>query len=298
MISGFEFVGIATKGYKPVGYYVYIAVCEDEVIYVGKGNSIRWTHCINGKSDNVELNRLFFESKYVSVFILADQLLSSVALDLELAYIRKLKPKFNRVGVECMPTCPLCAANLLKEVDEGTVDEVTKSVNEFIKSLGKEQPYFRFPELLSFIESNLYIVSHNELSRILKEVGYVSTRLRGTTTGIFWHPTYFNIKAIKDKPNEYDQMIDDFFSIKSEDYRFSMKELVLFCKSCNIKYPNEKILNNKLLELGFSSGRVDIGKIEGVTKREYIWAKSTAKRRPDFSTEERQRFVTVFKQTA
>lgn len=92
-----EFLGDIELAHKHEGFYVYIAVFEDVVYYVGKGSKSRYTHCNSGKSGNADLNRLHFAGVKFDVYVFEDRLEEEAAFAIEAELIKQLKPRFNSV---------------------------------------------------------------------------------------------------------------------------------------------------------------------------------------------------------
>jgi hypothetical protein len=82
----------------PNGNYVYAAVNEGEVVYIGKGKGKRWQHCTSGISSNYHLNRLHFDGANVEVRIVHDNLSSDCCEALEAYLIAYHRPAGNSVG--------------------------------------------------------------------------------------------------------------------------------------------------------------------------------------------------------
>ena len=80
---------------------VYIAYGNDnEVLYVGQGNTGRHKHCLSGTSHNKDLNRYYFnngEDGSIRVDILHTNLTQDEAIEIEMGVINKLKPLFNGI---------------------------------------------------------------------------------------------------------------------------------------------------------------------------------------------------------
>ena len=79
---------------------VYVAYGENnEVLYVGQGNTGRHKHCLSGTSHCRELNRYYFSTGENSIFVdvVFQGLTKDEAMLQELLLIDKLNPKFNTV---------------------------------------------------------------------------------------------------------------------------------------------------------------------------------------------------------
>ena len=91
---------------------VYVAYGENnEVLYVGQGNTGRHKHCLSGTSHNRDLNRYYFqngEDGSIRVDILHANLTQDEAIEIEMEVINKLKPLFNGI-------IPNGSAKMLKE---------------------------------------------------------------------------------------------------------------------------------------------------------------------------------------
>lgn len=82
----------------PSKNYVYLAWHAGTIVYVGKGNSFRYTHVTSGKSSNYGLNKLHFSGADVSVEIHTDGLTPYEATELEDKLIKELMPCCNIIG--------------------------------------------------------------------------------------------------------------------------------------------------------------------------------------------------------
>ena len=79
-------------------YYVYTVTLDDIIIYVGKGKGNRKEH-VNGKSSNIELNRVYFEYELLGhskpLVSLEVRITESEALEREHTLIYTHKPRCN-----------------------------------------------------------------------------------------------------------------------------------------------------------------------------------------------------------
>lgn len=90
------------------GYYIYSAKHNDETVYIGKGKSSRFMHCVTGTSHVYELNSLHFLGEKVEVSILRDGLTETDAIRLERELIEEVRPAFNKVYLtHCIPATSL-----------------------------------------------------------------------------------------------------------------------------------------------------------------------------------------------
>ena len=82
-------------------YYVYKVTLDDVIIYVGKGKGKRSEHAINGRSSNIELNRVFFRHELLGeskpIMSLERGLSESEALKREHTLIYIHKPRCNNL---------------------------------------------------------------------------------------------------------------------------------------------------------------------------------------------------------
>lgn len=76
-------------------HYIYFAVLNGEVIYVGQGYHRRYLHANSGMSHNLELNRLYFSGEKVTVEIHKDSLTKEEAAVLEKTLIKEMNPRCN-----------------------------------------------------------------------------------------------------------------------------------------------------------------------------------------------------------
>lgn len=85
-------------------YYVYVAYgVEEEILYVGKGKGMRYSHCLHGGSSNPNINRYYFqngEEGSISVSKVKYFETDEEALEYEKHLIKTLKPPFNVDYVE------------------------------------------------------------------------------------------------------------------------------------------------------------------------------------------------------
>ena len=125
---------------------VYIAYGENnEVLYVGQGNTGRHKHCLSGTSHNRDLNRYYFnngEDSSMTVEVVHSCLSDAEAKAKEYEYIKTLKPLFNVVGVS---ECSCLSADdvvkyenliqyyLNKEIPDWTVEHHLKVTKKLIK---------------------------------------------------------------------------------------------------------------------------------------------------------------------
>lgn len=77
------------------GHYVYYAMHDGRIVYIGIGKGARYSHCTSGKSSCYYLNKLHFEKQQVSVGILIDKLSRDVVAALERYCILKILPEGN-----------------------------------------------------------------------------------------------------------------------------------------------------------------------------------------------------------
>lgn len=63
--------------------YVYMAVVDGTIKYIGKGDTLRWKHCISGVSHVKMLNRDFFSGRKIDVYIIKAGMTNEDALKLE-----------------------------------------------------------------------------------------------------------------------------------------------------------------------------------------------------------------------
>lgn len=108
---------------RPKSCYVYAAIRSGELLYIGKGSKGRWKHCINGRSDNRELNTLAIIHGDTEVFILCEGMEESTAYDIEGALICNLKPALNKFYPSDLPRCKECGQVVIKTHLVGTQQE-------------------------------------------------------------------------------------------------------------------------------------------------------------------------------
>ena len=79
-------------------YIIYEVLHNNRCVYIGSGNRDRYKHAMSGKSNNVELNRLYFtDPDNVVVNIIRDNLTKQESLDMEKDYIQATEPQFNKM---------------------------------------------------------------------------------------------------------------------------------------------------------------------------------------------------------
>lgn len=76
-------------------HYVYAAMHNGKVVYVGKGTGERWKHCISGTSSSYRMNFLHFQGEDVRVRILVSGLTERAALAVEQRLIHEYSPFAN-----------------------------------------------------------------------------------------------------------------------------------------------------------------------------------------------------------
>lgn len=81
-------------------YYVYIVYSEGNPVYVGKGKGGRFRHTISGKSSCLELNRDYFNGKYIEVLIVEDRLEEDAALSTEAWWINYIHNENKERGLD------------------------------------------------------------------------------------------------------------------------------------------------------------------------------------------------------
>lgn len=78
-------------------YIIYEVLHNRRCVYIGSGKRDRYKHAMSGKSNNVELNRLYFtDPDNVVVNIIRENLTKQESLDMEKEYIQATEPKFNK----------------------------------------------------------------------------------------------------------------------------------------------------------------------------------------------------------
>lgn len=83
---------------KPKRQYIYAATHEGEIVYIGRGKGLRWSHCTSGISSSYYLNRLHFDGANVETMIVKDDLSDEESYALEGYLIAYHRPKGNSVG--------------------------------------------------------------------------------------------------------------------------------------------------------------------------------------------------------
>lgn len=81
-------------------YVVYEVTYKDEIVYIGSGSKTnkRYLHPISGKSNNVELNRLYFsDPENLKVTIIREGLTKEESLEMEKGFIQATEPMYNKV---------------------------------------------------------------------------------------------------------------------------------------------------------------------------------------------------------
>lgn len=76
-------------------FYVYAAMHQGSIVYVGKGTSNRWKHCTSGKSTSYYLNFLHFQGEDVTVKIICPNLTEATANKVEQELIYRISPQGN-----------------------------------------------------------------------------------------------------------------------------------------------------------------------------------------------------------
>lgn len=79
-------------------YVVYEVAYKDKVVYIGSGTKDRSLHPVSGKSNNVELNRLYFtDPDNLKVTIIREGLTKEESLEMEKGFIMATEPIYNKV---------------------------------------------------------------------------------------------------------------------------------------------------------------------------------------------------------
>ena len=76
-------------------FYVYAAMHQGKVVYIGKGTGERWKHCISGVSTCYYLNFLHFQGEEVTAKIICNNLTDETACKVENELIYRYCPKGN-----------------------------------------------------------------------------------------------------------------------------------------------------------------------------------------------------------
>lgn len=72
-------------------HYVYVVFVDAKAVYVGKGKNDRYKHAVSGTSSCLELNRDFFQGKYIEVRFLEKYLTEEKAFEQEEFWISHIK---------------------------------------------------------------------------------------------------------------------------------------------------------------------------------------------------------------
>lgn len=79
-------------------YVVYEVTYKDKIVYIGSGIRSRADHPVSGKSNNVELNRLYFtDPENLKVTIIREGLTKEESLEMEKGFIMATEPVYNKV---------------------------------------------------------------------------------------------------------------------------------------------------------------------------------------------------------
>lgn len=79
-------------------YIVYEVKYKDELVYIGSGKTGREQHVLSGKSNNVNLNRLYFaDPENVTILVIRENLTKEEAIESERDFIMAAEPKFNTI---------------------------------------------------------------------------------------------------------------------------------------------------------------------------------------------------------
>ena len=79
-------------------YYVYIVFVEGSPVYVGKGKGVRYKHAVSGTSSVSELNRDFFQDKYIEVLFVREGMTEPEALSYENEWIGYVQSMSSECG--------------------------------------------------------------------------------------------------------------------------------------------------------------------------------------------------------
>ena len=121
-------------------YYVYVAYgVEEEVLYVGKGSGMRYSHCLHGGSANPNINRYYFqngEEGSISVSKVKYFETDEEALECEKHLIKALKPPFNVDFVESSQRNNFhTSITPLEKLYYGFSTDFVEVLKEYIKAL-------------------------------------------------------------------------------------------------------------------------------------------------------------------
>lgn len=78
------------KHVQGLEYYVYVVFVDGEPRYVGKGKKDRYKHPVSGSSSCAELNRDYFQNKYIEVLFAERFLTEQKALEAEQNWIGQM----------------------------------------------------------------------------------------------------------------------------------------------------------------------------------------------------------------
>lgn len=74
-----------------------MASVHGEIVYVGMGIGLRYSHCYSGRSCSRELNRLYFQKAPIVVEVYRENLERDEAKRMERRLIAALRPRCNEV---------------------------------------------------------------------------------------------------------------------------------------------------------------------------------------------------------
>lgn len=78
-------------------HYVYAAIFNGEIVYIGRGTHSRYLHVLSGASSSKYLNMLHFQEEKVIVGIVQDGLSKKESMQMEKYYLSKYKPVGNKI---------------------------------------------------------------------------------------------------------------------------------------------------------------------------------------------------------
>lgn len=92
--SAIEYNKDQIKNLQGLEYYVYVVFVDGLPRYVGKGKKARYKHAVSGASSCPELNRDYFQNKYIEVMFAERYLTEEQALEAERNWIGQMNSTY------------------------------------------------------------------------------------------------------------------------------------------------------------------------------------------------------------
>lgn len=89
-------IAINYKSEQVGEYYVYFAICDSDVVYIGSGKGDRYKHVNSGTSSCWLLNKLYFQNKTIICVRVVKGLTKEDSMSIEQILVESIKPLGNK----------------------------------------------------------------------------------------------------------------------------------------------------------------------------------------------------------